>query len=248
MYSGFNFKMQNVRPNGELIVTKNSIMFKGKSCIRIPKTSEPSMQINEKEKTVMMYCNFELLGLNIAENETFSANINTDKYLTIKYDKFEKDTSFFYFYNNVKTNIFKDNLSINSVNNAYSTFQLLMSGKLNTIMKAPYRELPLKIQQIMEDNEIGGHSAISYELLVTELAMEARDATKAFRFSSKTDSKASDFQLINIREIPRNVSSFGAISAENITSGLTSSILNSKLGNSAQLTPLESVALGKFNN
>lgn len=252
MYSAFNFDTSEMTDNDyklkkeQLIVTKNSISFKGKSCIRIPRSSEAGMQINDKDKTVMMYCNFEVFAIDMMEESTYSFDIATDKYLTIKYDKMEKDTSYFYFYNNMKTNIFKDNLSVNSVNNAYSTFNLLMTGKLNKIMNANYNDLPQKIQQIMNDNEIGGHSAVSYELLITELAKDSKDTTKPFRFKAVNTSSASQFTLINIREIPRNVSSFSAISAENITSGLTSSILNSKLGTVSQLSPLEAIALSKF--
>jgi len=132
------------------------------------------------------------------------------------------------------------------VTNAYTTLTLLLSGKFNEIQKVKYGELPKVIMDIMKNNSIKGHSAVSYEILLSELCVNRKNPTESFRKIAKTDSDSNEFAMLNIRDIPRNVSSFNAISSENILKGLTSSILNTKLGTTPQLTPMEEVSLNKY--
>lgn len=225
-------------------VTNDSIKFKKEICILIPNIGN-AVKINETAKTVLVYANFPIYMID-EDGATQKIEIFTNRFLTVKYATKEETQDSIFLFVTANNNIFKDNLSVNSVDNAYAAFNLLLSGKLDKILKTKYRDLLPALMDIMEKNEIDGNSPLSYEIAIAELCASEKDKTKSFRFSAETDSTQSEFVFLNIRDVPRNVSSFSAVSAENISSGVASSILNSKLGNTSKLTPVEQISLSKL--
>lgn len=225
----------------DLKITPENIQVVSPSAVFLSRNIENTLNINEARNEVTFFANFNLLKFE--DGKYFITEIRTDRFLTMKYDKLEKNTSKIFFLFPENSNLFKDNLSVNSVSNAYSTFNLLLSGKLNEVLNSDYKDLPKIVKKILSDNEIKGFKSINFEVLIAEISRLHNDPTIPARKVATINSTSRDFRLINIREVPRNVSSFSAVTAENIGTGITSSILNTKLGVKKQLTPIEAISL-----
>ena len=120
-----------------------------------------------------------------------------------------------------------------------------LSGKFNDIAPRNYGALLPSLMKIMDDNEIGGHASIEYELLFSELVRSTRDETIKFRLIGNENSLAHDFKMINVRDVPRMQSPFAAISSENIQKSLVKLINNKDKEN--MLSPMEQISLGVQN-
>lgn len=140
------------------------------------------------------------------------------------------------------TDILQDSFYRNDVNTAYHYFVRLMTGKFNDELKLSYTELLESFKKVMEENEIGGHSSLEFEIFLQALC-KAPDGETPFRHVAKSNSGHREFTMINIRDVPRLESAFNAISSENVNTGILKTLI--KKSDISSLSPLERIALGK---
>lgn len=223
----------------------NSVRILKKVYVPIEKEFINQVTINEAEKTFKTYANLILYF--VSGTKLYKVSMKINFILTMNYSSIYKESDMYYFILDENTDLFKSNFYERSVDTAYSVFSSTINGKVNEVQKLPYSELALSLIDTLENNEIGGNMLLPIEIMIAGLCRNKNDVSKEFRFSASESKDSSDnFQMINIREIPRNTSSFSAISSENITEGLITTIGNSKKGNARTISPLESIALNKF--
>lgn len=231
--------------NRLLIQSKDSVKVLSKVYIPIEKDFLNQVEINESEKTFKTYANLLLYFLN--DSKVYKISMKINFILTMNYTHIFKERDVFYFVLESNNELFKSNFYERSVDTAYAVFSTTINGKINDVQKLPYEELSNSLLDTLENNEIGGNMSLPIEIMIAGLCRNKKDVSKEFRLSATMNNGSPDnFQMINIREIPRNTSSFSAISSENITEGLITTIGNSKKGSSRKISPLESIALNKF--
>lgn len=151
------------------------------------------------------------------------------------------------YYIEAGANLFRSNTIIQSADNAFLASKELLDGKFNILRQENYENIPSLLSDMMENNGVKGFSMLIYELMTMSLSRDVNDPSKEFRFNAKDKNKSEDFQMINIRDISRNTSSFSALSSENISKGILTALGQSKKENKDSIiTPQEQIALGRF--
>lgn len=225
--------------------SKDLVSVLSKVYIPIEKDFLNQVEINDSDKTFKTYANLLLFFL--SDSKVYKISMKINFILTMNYSYVFKERDIYYFVLESNNELFKSNFYERSVDTAYAVFSSTINGKINDVQKMNYEDLPMSVIDTLENNEIGGNMLLPIEIMVAGLCRNKIDVSKEFRLSANMGNGSADkFQMINIREIPRNTSSFSAISSENITEGLITTIGNSKKGNSKRISPLESIALNKF--
>ena len=194
--------------------------------------------------TIIMPANFDLYVADEEKEDTYYVfPFNLDFPLKINFDLAIESSTEVRLEINKGTTILNENFYRNDVNVAYQFFVKLMSGKYNDNAKLSYVDLLQSIKNVLSENEIKGHSSLEFEILLQHLCKASKDGETPFRHLAKATSKHTEFNMINIRDVPRFESAFNAIASENINVGIMKTLI--KESNINILSPLERIALSK---
>lgn len=115
------------------------------------------------------------------------------------------------------------------INNVEDFYRLFLSGKLPTTIK--YDKIHEYPVEAMSLNGSGyGISLQLFGILISEMCRSSKDITKPFRLSKSTN--MSDYQTINIRDIPKYIDTFASITSENWDKAVVGAITNKQHQNS----------------
>lgn len=118
------------------------------------------------------------------------------------------------------------------ISNCEDFFSMFFTGKLPTTI--PYDKLhDYFIDNIHLNGGDYGLNIQLFGILVSEICRDPNDRKKLFRHTDMND--MTNYQPIGIKEIPKYISPFTAITSENIDESLVNGILNK----SAKYSPLE---------
>lgn len=226
----------------------NNVVTKEKMFFLIERDYLNQITINDTENTVKTYANLILYFLsNNNDGKVYKITMKIPCILSLNFSYYFKDGDNIVFVLEENMKIFKSNLYQNDVEVASSTFSTTINGKVNDIPKLDYDKLPVFLSDVLENNEIKGNISLPLEILISGLCRSSTDNSVEFRHIVKKNEYAYDrFNMINIREVPRNNSAFSAISSENISEGLITTLINNKSTGKNRLSPMESIALNKF--
>ena len=190
---------------------------------------------------IEMLAVFDLYVLDEGTAYPFRVHLNFP--LKIYFSDVEIGADLVTFHINKGTQFLRDSFYMNDVNVAYQFLIKLMSGKYNDNAKLSYIGVLESFKKVLAENEIRGHDSIEFEILLQKFCVSSKDGETPFRYIAKSDSKHSEFNMINVRNVPRFESAFNAIASENINKGIIKT-LNKESGINI-LSPLERIALSK---
>lgn len=232
------FKLLTRKPN-EVIINEKVYFIIDRDYLN-------QIEINEVDNFIKSYATLELFF--IKESEVYKVDMKIPYILEINFTEYFKSGDSVIFILEENSSLFRNNLYQNNIETASNTFSSVINGKINDIMKMNYDELPKFLLTALEENEAKGHPMLPLEILFSALCRDASDSSQEFRHTIKSysDLRYDKFQMINIREVPRNNSAFSAISSENISEGLITTIVNNKTNTNNRLSPMEAIALNKL--
>jgi len=132
-----------------------------------------------------------------------------------------------------KGNVFiESNSIVQSGKNVEAFANLLHSGRLP---KTTYESIYRQYIQVQEDNETSLKVPSStLEAIIAELVRDANDINVPFRLS-----KGKDFRLINLKNLPKTISTFAGISFERMDDAIASGIERKRTGKPNIVSPME---------
>lgn len=232
-----------------LKVEKDSITVLS-PCFFILPTSFVESSSEKTVSSIRTICNIDLYFYEDNDKLT-KINLPINFYLPINFSEEIADGTETIFKVEANTVLINENFYKNDVLVAHSLFSMILSGKFAEFFKVPYKSLPFLMEKLMNENEIKGHAFLEYELLLQGLCRDIKDKTTSFRKIAKNgvnDKSFKDYQMVNIRDIPRLESPFNAIASENIQDGILSVLNNKEMYDGKKITPLEKIALSKSIN
>lgn len=122
------------------------------------------------------------------------------------------------------------------ITNVEAFYNLFTYGKLPGTI--PYDQLYTYIVDNLSLN--GGSYNMTMQMfgvVISEMCRDPKDLSKPFRLSKSND--MTDYKLINIRDIPKYVSSYSAITSENWDNAVANAIVN----NSEHDIPMEKILM-----
>lgn len=158
--------------------------------------------------------------------------------LTLSKDVPEDDYVVLQFYNN---DVFIQNLSIKkTVKNTEKFIKILHGGKLPVMS---YEDLCEIYHLNLQMNGVNlGVKSVVLESILAELCRSKKDKAIAFRKEiGAGKAKNTDYQMINIKELPQLNSNFAAISFENMHESLVGSINRTVNKEKEIISPVEKV-------
>jgi len=229
-----------------LEVTKDKIKVLGNCFIQIDKELEEDIVISNE--TFKMLASFPIY---IESNENpeilYKFDLKIPYTLTFNYDEMEKNSDFIEFKLEENKYLVDNNLYLENIDEASTIINKLFLGKFNDVLKINYEELVPKLMEILETHKVSGFQSLIYELMISVLTRNVKDVTQEFRLIADEKENYNNFQMINIRDIPRNHSPFSALASEGISQGIITAISNKRSGYTPHnITPQEKITLGKL--
>ena len=249
----FNFNDENEKIfrdcKADFEVKEDKIIAKEYLAYKVEKDAAKLFTINTDEEWIKMPANFDVYVHKDDPKKAYKTSIVLNTVLKINYNiKFE-NTKEFIFMLDKGEELISENKFIKTVDNASNAFFYVLSGRLKKLEKTgDYNKLLQVMMKIMEDNEISGHPAKAYEILIAELCRDKKNTSVPFRFTVNDTNMRTGYISINIRSVPRNQSSISALFSEDIMQSLTTTINNKVQGKKPALTPIEEITLNKFND
>ena len=132
-----------------------------------------------------------------------------------------------------KGNVFiESDTIVQSGKNVEAFANLLHSGRLP---KTTYESIYRQYIQVQEDNETSLKVPSStLEAIIAELVRDSNDNNVPFRLS-----KGKDFKLINLKNLPKTISTFAGISFERLGDAIASGIERKRTGKPNVISPME---------
>lgn len=130
------------------------------------------------------------------------------------------------------------------IDNVEALFSMMILVQNKLPVTIPYDKLQEYFPENMALNASGyGLSMQMFGLMISELCRDPQDNSKPFRLSKEINQSMYGYRQISIKQVPKFISPFTALTSENWDESLMSAITMSQEGNDT-VSPLERVVTG----
>ncbi len=172
--------------------------------------------------------------------------ININDIVEANFSYYEETAAGILCYLNENEYLFDKNIFPLSKNNSNSMLNQVLNGKLGKDSKIPYEDVYKIFKNVMEKSGVKNIESLSFELIVSEICRQEKDVSKAFRLVASPVNQH-NFVTVKIKDIGKITSPISALNSEDITDSLAQVILSNKNNQKPILTPIEQIALSKFD-